>query len=394
VPLLEEEAVARLFTCGFEENDLTATMWNAIVGSPSIVASPVHSGSRALEIVNAGGAQRVERHFASALIGTGFYRFYLRIPSAPDTNLRIFTMLDSPENSQMSVLLTTSRTLLLQNDIIPAHTTGAAVLAVDTWYRIEIRHLYHASAGELELRLYLEDETTPLETLSRSGENTGTNTARLWLRTQGATVTLYFDDVAVNDSSGSFQNSWCGPGKMALLKPDADVSVAWTKSGSSPAGTNFGGVNEVPGAPDDGVAYNSDSGTTNVDRLGLTDLPAEVPADAQLILFDAYARVRGGAASQQMILRVWDEGGNATDGPAIALPNGSWAILSTAQHLVKDLAGKTKAHLVDWNAGYKGSVGASAKDVTALWANIEWIEGAAPQLVWNRVVQNPLQWRT
>src|SRR5215471_7343518 len=85
-----------------------------------------------------------------------------------------------------------------------------------------------------------------------------------------------------------------------------------------PAATNFGGVSEVPGAPDDGVTSNEDSGTTNVDELSLSDLPGEVTSNATIILADYYTKTQAGANSQVLPLRMRDDTGTPTDGPTIA----------------------------------------------------------------------------
>jgi len=380
----------RLFTCGFEENDLTNTMWSTTVGNaPGLNTTSPHSGTYRMVTNNAAASSIVRAQLAAnKTSGTLFIRFYFNTPTAaPASNVEIFRNQSNAASNALGVQLLTTGVLRLQNSVSSTTTDGAQVLAIDTWYRIEIRHLIADSGGEMELRLYLGDSTSALETLSITNEDTMPTNIALLRFGKGSSIggVFRYDDIAINDAQGSFQNSWPGPGKIYLVKPDADVSVAWTKSGT-PEATNWQGVDELPGAPNDATDFNSDSGTTNVDRLGLGDLGAEVTSDADIILADVYARVRGGAASQTMILRIWDQGGTSSDGPSIALPNATWGILTFTEHLVFNAGTRTKANIADFNAGYKGNSGASAKDVTALWVNVEWIESAGAQAASRRML--------
>ena len=132
------------------------------------------------------------------------------------------------------------------------------------------------TVGTIEARLYLGDATTPLETLNISGEDTlNTGTVRTIIgNTANSTYDFHIDDVVSIISTGAAPTTQLGPTKIALTDPTGEVSVGWTKAGSSVAPTNWEGVDEVPGAaPNDGVDYNQ--ATTNVtDRLSLPALPA------------------------------------------------------------------------------------------------------------------------
>jgi len=386
VPLTPAEAV-RLFTCGFEENNVTSsTMWTSNSGGVAVTAGTTspHSGTYRGDTGSTANSSFVRRALASNVTsGTVYTRGYFSSSTvAPSGNIDLIRELDST-NATLAVavtLLTTGKLRLFAgSDSTTADSTAA--LTANTWYRIELRVLVSDTVGELELRYYLGDSTTPVQTLGPLTSKDTNPGAGLNLfqfgKNQSVSGTISMDDIAINDDSGSFQNSWAGPGKIALMKPDGDTSVFWTKAGSTPAATNFGGVSEVPGAPDDGVTYNEDSGTTNVDELSLSDLPAEVTSNATIILADYYTKTQAGANSQVLRLRMWDDTGTPTDGPTIALTNGSWTIATTSQHQVFDTTGKSKAALNAFSAGYVGSSGASAKRVTTLWVNVEWIEATS-----------------
>jgi len=246
------------------------------------------------------------------------------------------------------------------------------------------------NSGSWELKLFTGDSTTATETISATSVDTlFTNHQRhtFGAFTPAHTGDTYFDDIAINDAAGSFQTGYPGPGKIYTLKADGDNAVAWTKAGSAAQATNWQGVDETPTVtPNDGTDYNADSGSTNVDRLTLTNLGAEVTSNATIVLADAWARIGCGAAglcttnSSLLKLRIWDEGGTSTDGTAISPSDtaSTWTILNTDEHLVYNASGKTKTNFDTFNIGYVGSgAGVDEKWVTAVWVNVEWIETAA-----------------
>ncbi len=86
----------------------------------------------------------------------------------------------------------------------------------------------------------------------------------------GGSASAWFDDIAVNDTSGPTENSWCGPGGVYLLKPNADQSpLEWSPSAGT---THYTLVNEIPVNINDYI-YAETPGTA--DRFGLSDLPPQ-----------------------------------------------------------------------------------------------------------------------
>jgi hypothetical protein len=86
----------------------------------------------------------------------------------------------------------------------------------------------------------------------------------------GGGASAWFDDIAVNDTSGPTENSWCGPGGVYLLKPNADQSpLEWSPSAGT---THYALVNETPVNINDYI-YAETPGTA--DRFGLSDLPPQ-----------------------------------------------------------------------------------------------------------------------
>ena len=372
---------SRLFTDGFEENNLTQTMWTLQHGSTvTLQSSVVHSGKYALHIVANAAQPYVVRDFRNPVTsGTYFVRFYLRVASLPASPnvARIFKISNTSGGTSGVIELGNDGRLTVTSNP-GTEVAGTTVLTPNTWYCIELRDLLSTTAGELELRVNGTTDATITNT-----STIATNVQRLTFGVSGPPLTedIYFDDIAVNDTAGGFQNSWPGEGKIALVNPAADIAVSWTRSGSAPAGSNFAGVSDVPGLPSDSKSYNSNAGTSAVDRFAFSALPTEIPSNAQMILFDIYAR--GGSNSTSagsFAFQVWDENGTNTPGPAFSTAVNGWrigAIGSNDEHQVFDIGTLARADAQAFNIGYKANSGSGvAKFVTSLWANVEWIEGS------------------
>jgi hypothetical protein len=376
--------VARLFTCGFEENNFIETMWFQANGAVSFVTSPVHSGTYALRTNPTASSGNVRKDIPTQITtGSAFLRTYFRLGAIPasDTN-RVIRLLNSSVAVTQHVRQLSSGKLQLWNDVSSGSATSTTVLSIDTWYRLQLRVLLSDTVGVVELKIFLEDATTALETLTVNG---GVDTLNVGIKSfllgpsAGSTADFFFDDVAFNDDSGSFQNTMPGPAKVFLLEPSGDNTVTWTIDGGTPAATRWEGVDDLPGAPDDGDTYNS-STTNQTDKLDLSNLGAEVTSDADIILVDVYGRQGsdGTAGTRVIDFELWDEADSQSSQMSISADINGWRICDTDEHLVFDAGSRTKANIDSFRVGYSRSIGGSNEiRITAQWVNVEWIEMAA-----------------
>lgn len=383
----ESSDAARLFTCGFEENVTEATltggddgiaMWFAMNAGATIQTTTPHSGTYALQIAGSTGKSIQRNLAANATSGTFYIRWYWMTNNPAVVSSRFFSVRSGGGLFNLSMTKTTGGAITLTNGVTSTATTSSATVSADTWYRFEIEYVALDAAGSITLRMYLGDAVSPIETLTITGEDTlNTNVQGFYWEESGANsgLTYRVDDIGINDATGTFQTSWPGPGKIYLLSPNAEVSTAFTPlSGTD----NSLMVDDVPGAPDGDTTYNSHGTANGEDRLSLTSLGAEVPSNAVIRLADVSARVRGDttAGSPQMRLLLWDDGGVQTNGPTSALNDSTtYAMTSTADHLVLDTGGKTKSNIDSFDVGYE-PLTANNTFVTAVWVNVEWIEAS------------------
>lgn len=381
--------MARLFTCGFEENNFTATMWSLSTGTtPTIATDQKHSGTYALKCATSGSTALVARYLANVVTaGSLYYRLYLYIANDPSADVSLFENRNQDAATKGVALqyITASQVLRLKNFITATVADFSSTISPATWYRVEIEHAIANVGGSMTARLYAGDSTTLVEEQSITNEDTlpghiQNNYFGVFLT--NSTSEVWFDDIAINDSAdpGDGSNmSWCGPGKIALVYPDTDTAtIEWTPN----TGTDHANlVDDVPGTPDDATTYNGDTQATNIDRLNVSALPAEVTSDADILLVDVYARVGNNSTtgSPSMLLYLWDEGGTLTPGPSLSTDINGWRICATNEHLVYNAGSKTKDNVNNFDLGYKGNTADGRnKWITALWANVEWIEAAAP----------------
>lgn len=369
----------RLFTCGFEEDDITTNlMWSNVGAGASIQTTTPHSGTRHGQLSGTTG-KTIRRDLQSSVSsGTVYVRWYWRANSFVVTS-RIFSDRSGGSTQAAQVSVTTSGTVTLTNAITTTATTSSAALSVDTLYRFELDHAIADAGGSMVLRFYAGDNDSPIETLTISSEDTlPSNISQFAFEetAASASITSRFDDIAINDSAGSFQNTAPGKGNIYLLAPNSEVSTSFTPlSGTD----NSLMVDDVPGAADDDTTYNSHGTANGEDRLGLTALGAEVGSGDTIVLADVYGRVRGDttAGTNQMRMLIWDEGGTQTNGPTTNLNDSTaYALMGTNDHLVLNTSGKTKANLDSFDVGYEPTT-SSNTFVTAVWVNVEWKAAAA-----------------
>lgn len=333
---------------------------------------------------------------ASVTSGTFYVRAYVRVTATPAGARGMFSSGQNANVNGFQVRLTDTRAVLVRNQVTTTAVTGP-VLALNTWYRIEVRHLLSDTVGQMEVRVFEVSGTTETEVTgspfgigSFTGGN-GTDEDTLPtniqtfdfgdIQTGGGSYPGEMDDIAINDATGSFQTSWPGTGKIALADLGGKTAMGWE---DETAGVSlFTNVNDLPGTPDD-VNYNKEDDTLNViDQMTLATLPAEITSDADMILMDVYARVGSTQTSATTArLKVWDEANVLTNGPNISCAVNGWRIGSigpTNEHQVVDLGTRSKANVQDFDIGYENltDVATRARRVSALWANVEWIEVAA-----------------
>lgn len=260
--------MARLLSSGFELNSVAANVEiDAVIASTvTVVTSPVRSGTYSLRCKPTSGATATARmnYLASDVQDVYYIRAYVYIAAAGTQQLVLIRVVDSSNANKIAVMLNSNGTLQLRN-IEDSINIGSATsaLTLNTWYRVEFKvdtTTLASTAIEARLDGVSFASGTANLTSSISRISMGANLA-------DTTYDVYFDDVAVNNSSGSFQNSWPGSGKIIHLRPNAagDTNGFLAQVGGTVgSANNYTRINEV--TPDDVTSYNG-SAVLNAEDL-------------------------------------------------------------------------------------------------------------------------------
>jgi hypothetical protein len=279
--------VARLITSGFEVNGFAngGPDGGNSLGTESFVTSPVRTGARALKIQTAAQSGVVSWNaFTAVSLGNDcFLRAYINVPTGGVTDAEAEIL----EVGSFTVRMETNRTLTLWalvGGVWTQQGSASAAVALDTWTRVELRgRAATGSIDQCEARLEgstfasasgLSVDDTPIAFVAVGlGNITGA--------AANVTGTIYFDDVAVNDSSGASQTSWPGSGKVVLLKPISDNAKGTGWTNDQAATTNL--FASVSNTPPIGIADTTSGGGTHQLRNATSN--ANVNYDANLTTY-------------------------------------------------------------------------------------------------------------
>jgi hypothetical protein len=289
--------MARIFMDGWEHGkpsteiaesgigNYEGTMWqfnqneaDSGTGSVKIVAQNTE--------VNEGGDFALRWYKTSTSIWTGYNCIYRELPSTynvlysrfyfkyksvtPSNNMPLYnyyTTLGYGTASMRIDINSSNGTLyLLVNNATVATVSNA--VTTDTWTLIEV--LYDNPSSNIIIK------ANNSEIVNYSGTIDSLIAFVTFFKSYGSghddIWDFYIDDFALNDDSGTVNNSWIGAGVIRLIKPTSDDTNAdFTPS----TGTdNYAMVDDFP--DDEDTTYNSSSTTGDIDTFILSNVPSIV----------------------------------------------------------------------------------------------------------------------
>jgi hypothetical protein len=386
--------MARLWNTGFELQSLTAGMEFDTVttsASLSINTTTVNGGAASLKIAPSATTGYITTKIGSTSQANDLYlRFYIYITTYPASTVPIEQLYaSSVGNHATGLSLTSTGTLTLAGGSNASTQQGSAssALSLNTWYYIE-HHVGNTTANATaNCDARINGTQFASGTCSMTGAGTSTDTIKIGPINGTTSPVFYLDDIAVNDSSGTHQNSYCGAGLLACLRPTgAGDSTQWTIGGSTPAATNWQGVDEIP--PDDAVTLNeSGNGGTTTDLFTINSLPANANGGTINVVTVGvrFADTGGGAPAFNVEIES-QSGGTKASGSAIS--PGATTYNTNAPSVPKNYSlvsytdpqagGAWTYALVNGSQiGYTTSGGGTKFDeVTAIWAYVDYVPSA------------------
>jgi hypothetical protein len=252
--------MARLWSTGFETN--TTTAWvefsGGLSGTGSISTTQKNGGSYSFRSNPTTATGYISHTFKQTSNSNRYYfRTYIYIATAPSAATYILSVTSSGAGTGLR--LNTDRTVTLLNQSGTALGSNSTAIPLNQWHYLEI-DIQSAAATSAKL-----DGTQFASATNASMPSWDTVFVGVM---STCTADVYFDDVAVNDTTGTVQNAYPGAGKITHLHPgSAGASNALLKStGTAGTTTNYTDMNEV--TPNDATTYLK---TTAIADDGKTD---------------------------------------------------------------------------------------------------------------------------
>lgn len=152
---------------------------------------------------------------------------------------------------------------------------GDAVFSFGRWYVVELYAKIHATTGTAVVKV------NNVTDLNYTGDTDAAGSAIIsrvrFGNSRSATINyhyIYLDDIGINDTTGSYQNSWVGQGGVRLLKPNADgAQTDWAPSSGT---VHYTMVDDVPDDAD--TTYISSQTVGHIDLFDIEDLDSTIDA--------------------------------------------------------------------------------------------------------------------
>src|SRR3990167_2876019 len=279
----------RLWLSGAELQSVTSRMeWDTTTGSPTINTTTKRSGAASLRCNPSATTAFVTQRYTGDTTTVVYYiRTYLYITTATDALDSILANFDSFGDNLASIRMNSNRTLELWQSSAQIGLDSSA-LSTGQWYRIELEvTIGTGSITGLDARI------DGVSFASGTGLTNSIDT-QLTLRLGCVTATtadLYFDDVAINDNTGTIQTSWPGAGSIVHMYPDS----AGDNDGATSTPNSYLNVDEKPTPDDDTTVAWMDAAND------ILDVNLESSATAGIDSFDTItlvaANIREKAAS-------------------------------------------------------------------------------------------------
>jgi hypothetical protein len=178
--------------------------------------------------------------------------------------------------------------------------------AANTWIKLEVYIKIGNGTGAYNIKI------NDVSVASNSGDNTGTSNLKSigfgqYVTMVGGDNAFYFDDIALNDTAGTINNTWCGDGTIVALRPKGagnysqwDKSQGWTLAEASTTTTAL--MITSHGLANNDVIYNVTRDAyrivtkTNDNELAVSAITGQVAGDV-IVAFTNIATIEAGAGT-------------------------------------------------------------------------------------------------
>lgn len=384
--------MARLYSAGFELNSTTANVeFTSATGT--IVTTNPHTGTYSGAVTSLTSATFkgfVYQFLAANGVGPYYVQFWIYIVTAPSANTTIAGLQQNGGFENLTTVLTTTRTLeLFTQDGAVQIGSASSAIPLNTWTCIEMKMddspATGSKVGELRVNQVV---TATSSTLTSTNYTAGVDTFNVGgnLEGEGATTfSVQFDDIAINDSTTSFNNTYAGGSQLLRYSPNAagDSNTFATNVGGTAGGANnFTRVDEV--TPDNATSYNA-SITAASDLFAVGAVGGSLPGGATIngvVVGGRVANITGADTTASLQFQIEQKSGGTIQKSGAIIPDTvTWSTNSKAIPHNYPLTAPQDPTNTNWTATTIGTmqigylidtVHTDADAVSTIWAYVDY----------------------
>jgi hypothetical protein len=257
--------MTRIFTEGLEFGDMLA--FDTATGKLITTSPTPRSGSYAIKTSNGASEYTFQKNFTA--VDEIYIRMGFNIVSA-STGYLMALRNSSTYIGGLKYDTTNSKMLLYLGNPNGGTLIGTGTISISTsvWYLLEWHLKVSDSVGVSQVKI---DGVMDIDFSGDTKPSTQTQVDNWYTHYGSGWADTAFDDFAFNttdNTDGKNDNSWCGEGKIELLKPNGNGNVSeWTGSDGNST-DNYALVDDIPASSSD---YVQDSTAGNQDAYTLED---------------------------------------------------------------------------------------------------------------------------
>jgi hypothetical protein len=382
--------MGRLLTCanglqtatpGYE---FTAIVTTAPVVETTIIRAP---GAAAYRISNTGAIEGLRWQFSTGVQGDYYSRVYLYIVAYPSTD-RIIMGFGLNGSYKGCIRVKSDGKLQLYNAEDNAQVgSDSAALSLNTWYRIEQKHdSTTLNATAVDARIDGVSFASGTIDLAATPTN-----YRIATTAADSTLDYVVTDFAINDTSGSIQNSWVGASNVFYQFPNGNGASSDFGGSDGNNTDNYLLVNEVP---PDTATYVQDDTSGQIDDYALDNTPAAMSSGdiVNVVHVGVVAAVDNTTSTDPDIVLRFTAGGNTDEssnldcnstvfhGPAPLPANDNYQL--TLYDMPGSSSPITKSDLDSAQVGVRVSAtDANLARVALVWTVVDYTPGAGGSIL-------------
>lgn len=303
--------MASIFRDGAEFGDTLA--WDIVGGGVSASNAVVRSGSYAYA-TNSGS---VQKNF------TAISEFYIRVAfntTALGANGTPIIWLNGGTTIGRLLYDTGTNTLSVQRGTTTV-ASGTINFVINNWYLIEVHVKVADVGGAFDVKV---DGVTDITFSGDTKPGADTTVDNITIGRFAGAGTSYFDDIALNDTTGGANNTWPGDGHIILLKPNGNGDASQLTNTGGTSVNNYSYVDDIP--PDGDTSYVEGTVLNNRDLYALEDFGVTSVTISNVWV---EARARDTVAAGGQCALIIKTGGVEYDSSAISLLTTYTAITGT-----------------------------------------------------------------